>query len=100
MAARSTSLTGFRVCLRRVSSPLFSRLRSRQKHDERIRSIPFDPQRSLTREGNQHGLDACRAGWIARRIPNTMNALVVKLNATGDVVRTTTLLRRLEGEIT
>jgi ADP-heptose:LPS heptosyltransferase len=29
-----------------------------------------------------------------------MNTLIVKLNATGDVVRTTTLLRRLEGTIT
>ena len=29
-----------------------------------------------------------------------MNTLIVKLNATGDVVRTTTLLRRLEGHIT
>jgi ADP-heptose:LPS heptosyltransferase len=29
-----------------------------------------------------------------------MNVLIVKLNATGDVVRTTTLLHRLEGEIT
>jgi ADP-heptose:LPS heptosyltransferase len=29
-----------------------------------------------------------------------MNTLIVKLNATGDVVRTTTLLRRLEGDIT
>jgi heptosyltransferase-2 len=29
-----------------------------------------------------------------------MNTLIVKLNATGDVVRTTTLLRRLEGEVT
>jgi ADP-heptose:LPS heptosyltransferase len=29
-----------------------------------------------------------------------MNILIVKLNATGDVVRTTTLLRRLQGEIT
>ena len=31
---------------------------------------------------------------------NMMNVLIVKLNATGDVVRTTTLLRRLHGEIT
>lgn len=29
-----------------------------------------------------------------------MNTLIVKLNATGDVVRTTTLLRRLQGEVT
>jgi len=29
-----------------------------------------------------------------------MNILIVKLNATGDVVRTTTLLRRLQGDIT
>jgi len=29
-----------------------------------------------------------------------MNILIIKLNATGDVVRTTTLLRRLEGHIT
>ena len=29
-----------------------------------------------------------------------MNVLILKLNATGDVVRTTTLLRRLLGEIT
>ena len=29
-----------------------------------------------------------------------MNALIVKLNATGDVVRTTPLLHRLKGEIT
>jgi heptosyltransferase II len=29
-----------------------------------------------------------------------MNILIIKLNATGDVVRTTPLLRRLEGEIT
>jgi hypothetical protein len=29
-----------------------------------------------------------------------MNILIVKLNATGDVVRTTTLLRRLEGDVT
>jgi ADP-heptose:LPS heptosyltransferase len=29
-----------------------------------------------------------------------MNVLIVKLNATGDVVRTTTLLRRLQGDIT
>lgn len=29
-----------------------------------------------------------------------MHTLIVKLNATGDVVRTTTLLRRLEGEVT
>jgi heptosyltransferase-2 len=29
-----------------------------------------------------------------------MNTLIVKLNATGDVVRTTTLLRRLEGDVT
>lgn len=29
-----------------------------------------------------------------------MNTIIVKLNATGDVVRTTTLLRRLRGEIT
>jgi len=29
-----------------------------------------------------------------------MNSLMVKLNATGDVVRTTTLLRRLQGDVT
>ena len=29
-----------------------------------------------------------------------MNVLIIKLNATGDVVRTTPLLRRLPGEIT
>jgi ADP-heptose:LPS heptosyltransferase len=29
-----------------------------------------------------------------------MNILIIKLNATGDVVRTTTLLRRLQGDIT
>jgi hypothetical protein len=29
-----------------------------------------------------------------------MNTLIVKLNATGDVVRTTTVLRRLQGEVT
>ena len=29
-----------------------------------------------------------------------MNILIIKLNATGDVVRTTTLLHRLQGEIT
>ncbi len=29
-----------------------------------------------------------------------MNTLIVKLNATGDVVRTTTLLRRIEGNVT
>ena len=29
-----------------------------------------------------------------------MNCLIVKLNATGDVVRTTPLLRRLKGAIT
>jgi ADP-heptose:LPS heptosyltransferase len=29
-----------------------------------------------------------------------MNVLILKLNATGDVVRTTTLLHRLQGDIT
>src|SRR5262245_52904584 len=38
------------------------------------------------------------SGWMIA--PMTMNTLILKLNATGDVVRTTTLLRRLDGEIT
>ena len=29
-----------------------------------------------------------------------MNVLIVKLNATGDVVRTTTLLHKLQGDVT
>jgi len=36
---------------------------------------------------------------IIRRVP-TMNVLIIKLGATGDVVRTTPLLRRLSGSVT
>src|SRR5690606_9146778 len=38
------------------------------------------------------------AGWKYRSLCG-MRTLILKLNATGDVVRTTSLLRRLEGEV-
>src|SRR5690606_28265482 len=39
------------------------------------------------------------AGWKYRSLCR-MHTLILKLNATGDVVRTTSLLRRLDGEVT
>ncbi len=55
-------------------------------------------QRDLDRGVLESGIS--QLTWSERNRTSTINILIIKLGATGDVVRTTPLLRRLSGHIT
>src|SRR6266480_2390738 len=55
-------------------------------------------QRDLDRGVLESGIS--QLTWSERNRTSTVNILIAKLGATGDVVRTTPLLRRLSGDIT
>src|SRR2546423_11576357 len=63
-------------------------------------ALPFSSQSSAFSGGGTIGTSTSDARKPNSLVAFNMNVLIIKLGAAGDVVRTTTLLRRLSGQIT
>src|SRR5438477_3579442 len=63
-------------------------------------ALPFSSQSSAFSGGGTIGTSTSGAPKPNSLVASNMNVLIIKLGAAGDVIRTTTLLRRLGGQIT
>src|SRR5438552_9975122 len=63
-------------------------------------ALRFSSQSSAFSGGSTIGTSTSGAPKPNSLVASNMNVLIIKLGAAGDVVRTTTLLRRLGGQIT